>query len=234
MPHIRAPTIPCRRAGNRGPRGGLGHSERSPGRAPAADLVFRDDILPLNRWRNGITPPRGRYMAKSRLQEYIGCRISLPGSFDVPVVLEGVRPLGEGDSTGYECQVRLPDGSLEEVVVSAREAGVVLREVAPGPSPQSPADPDRLRLVVESARIRLAYAYDRQFAVSLSGIRTLPHQIEAVYQRMLPQPRLRFLLADDPGAGKTIMAPGQGDETSGGYRTSPDPVPRAADDPVAG
>ncbi len=145
-------------------------------------------------------------MAKSRLQEYIGCRISLPGSFDVPVVLEGVRPLGEGDSTGYECQVRLPDGSLEEVVVSAREAGVVLREVAPGPSPQSPADPDRLRLVVESARIRLAYAYDRQFAVSLSGIRTLPHQIEAVYQRMLPQPRLRFLLADDPGAGKTIMA----------------------------
>lgn len=42
--------------------------------------------------------------------------------------------------------------------------------------------------------------------MSLSGIRTLPHQVEAVYQRMLPQPRLRFLLADDPGAGKTIMA----------------------------
>jgi superfamily II DNA or RNA helicase len=59
---------------------------------------------------------------------------------------------------------------------------------------------------VESARVRLAYAYDRQFAVSLSGIRTLPHQIEAVYLKMLPQPRLRFLLADDPGAGKTIMA----------------------------
>jgi superfamily II DNA or RNA helicase len=60
--------------------------------------------------------------------------------------------------------------------------------------------------VIESARIRLAYAHDRQFAVSLSGIRSLPHQIEAVYQRMLPQPQLRFLLADDPGAGKTIMA----------------------------
>ena len=40
----------------------------------------------------------------------------------------------------------------------------------------------------------------------MSGIRTLPHQIEAVYMKMLPQPRLRFLLADDPGAGKTIMA----------------------------
>jgi SNF2 family DNA or RNA helicase len=42
--------------------------------------------------------------------------------------------------------------------------------------------------------------------MSLSGIRTLLHQVEAVYQRMLPQPRLRFLLAEDPGAGKTIMA----------------------------
>ena len=67
-------------------------------------------------------------------------------------------------------------------------------------------DPHHLRLLVESARIRLAYAHDQQFAVSLSGIRTLPHQIEAVYEKMLPQPRLRFLLADDPGAGKTIMA----------------------------
>ncbi|HPC95486.1 MAG TPA: DEAD/DEAH box helicase, partial [Sedimentisphaerales bacterium] len=67
-------------------------------------------------------------------------------------------------------------------------------------------DPEDMQLLVESARIRLAYAHDRQFAVSLSGIRTLPHQIEAVYQKMLPQPRLRFLLADDPGAGKTIMA----------------------------
>jgi len=61
-------------------------------------------------------------------------------------------------------------------------------------------------LLIESARIRVAYAHDRHFAVSLLGIRTLPHQVEAVYMKMLPQPRLRFLLADDPGAGKTIMA----------------------------
>ena len=82
-----------------------------------------------------------------------------------------------------------------------------------------PADAEKLRLLVESARIRLAYAHDRQFAVSLSGIRTLPHQIEAVYMKMLPQPRLRFLLADDPGAGKTIMAGllAQGDEAARGH-----------------
>ena len=60
--------------------------------------------------------------------------------------------------------------------------------------------------MVESARIRLAYAWDPHFAVSLAGIEPLPHQLEAVYSHMLPQARLRFLLAGDPGAGKTIMA----------------------------
>ncbi len=67
----------------------------------------------------------------------------------------------------------------------------------------APADPEAVRLLVESTRIRLAYVYDRQFAVGLSGIRTLPHRIGAVYLKMLRQPLLRFLLADDPGAGET-------------------------------
>ena len=61
-------------------------------------------------------------------------------------------------------------------------------------------------LFIELARIKTAFAYDPHFAVSLSGVRPLPHQLEAVYERILPQVRLRFLLADDPGAGKTIMA----------------------------
>ncbi|MBI4234325.1 MAG: helicase, partial [Chloroflexi bacterium] len=102
--------------------------------------------------------------------------------------------------------MRLADGSLEETVLSQEEAQALVGIPIPPLHAGTPADPEKLRLLVESARIRLAYAYDRHFAVSLSGIRTLPHQIEAVYQRMLPQPRLRFLLADDPGAGKTIMA----------------------------
>ncbi len=131
----------------------------------------------------------------------IGQTINLPGHFDTPVILEEMRQLG----AGYECRVRLPDGSLEEVVISADEAASLLTASAT-PGVARLADPADMRLLVESARIRLAYAHDRQFAVSLSGIRTLPHQIEAVYQKMLPQPRLRFLLADDPGAGKTIMA----------------------------
>ncbi len=146
-------------------------------------------------------------MARHPLEARIGNRVSLAGHFDVPVVLENVRPLGANGSAGYECRVRLPDGALEETVIAPDEAAALLGTEATRESAASrPADANRLRLLVESARIRLAYAYDHQLAVSLSGIRTLPHQIEAVYMKMLPQPRLRFLLADDPGAGKTIMA----------------------------
>lgn len=145
-------------------------------------------------------------MAENQLSTQIGHRISLPGHFDVPVILEDVRALGADGSAGYECRVRLPNGTLEEAVISLTEAATVLGAEQKAPALAKPTDAERLRLLVESARIRLAYAHDRQFAVSLSGIRTLPHQIEAVYQAMLPQPRLRFLLADDPGAGKTIMA----------------------------
>ena len=145
-------------------------------------------------------------MGSSLLTSQIGQRIFLPGHFDVPVVLEDARALGSDDSAGYECRVRLPDGSLEEAVISAEEVAVVLGTGHGEAKAETPVDAEKLRLLIESARVRLAYAHDQQFAVSLSGIRTLPHQIEAVYQAMLPQPRLRFLLADDPGAGKTIMA----------------------------
>jgi superfamily II DNA or RNA helicase len=62
------------------------------------------------------------------------------------------------------------------------------------------------RLVAEAHRIRLAHLFDPVLAVHTSLIDPLPHQITAVYEAMLPRQPLRFLLADDPGAGKTIMA----------------------------
>jgi superfamily II DNA or RNA helicase len=68
------------------------------------------------------------------------------------------------------------------------------------------ADGGLLRLASEAYRIRLAYLFDPYLAVSASQIEALPHQITAVYGEMLPRQPLRFLLADDPGAGKTIMA----------------------------
>jgi superfamily II DNA or RNA helicase len=62
------------------------------------------------------------------------------------------------------------------------------------------------RLVSEAKRISLAYLFDPFLAVQTSNLDPLPHQIDAVYDKMLPRQPLRYLLADDPGAGKTIMA----------------------------
>ncbi|BCX11787.1 MAG: hypothetical protein KatS3mg067_0725 [Thermosynechococcus sp.] len=60
-------------------------------------------------------------------------------------------------------------------------------------------------LGVEAERIRIAHQFDPLFAVNSSIVDPLPHQVEAVYRYLLPLPRIRFLLADDTGAGKTIM-----------------------------
>src|SRR5437868_6605653 len=68
------------------------------------------------------------------------------------------------------------------------------------------ADGALLRLASEALRLRLAHLFDPYLAISSSQIEALPHQITAVYGEMLPRQPLRFLLADDPGAGKTIMA----------------------------
>src|SRR6202158_3157718 len=67
-------------------------------------------------------------------------------------------------------------------------------------------DPVRFRLGVEAMRLGLAYEYDPYFSLSIARVDPLPHQLEAVYDFFLKLPRIRFLLADDPGAGKTIMA----------------------------
>ena len=68
------------------------------------------------------------------------------------------------------------------------------------------ADGALFRLVSEAQRIRLAHLFDPLLAVHTSLVEPLPHQITAVYEAMLPRQPLRYLLADDPGSGKTIMA----------------------------
>lgn len=67
------------------------------------------------------------------------------------------------------------------------------------------ADASLLRLTSEAYRIHLAHLFDPYLAVHTSAIEPLPHQISAVYQEMLPRLPLCYILADDPGAGKTIM-----------------------------
>ena len=78
--------------------------------------------------------------------------------------------------------------------------------VTPGKKWAFEGDGHLFRLVSEARRIQLAHLFDPMLAVHLSQLEALPHQIQAVYGRMLPVQPLRFLLADDPGAGKTIMA----------------------------
>ena len=76
-------------------------------------------------------------------------------------------------------------------------------------SPETEAfdgDPLRFRLAIEAMRLELAFEYDPYFSLSIARVDPLPHQLEAVYQYFMALPRIRFLLADDPGAGKTIMA----------------------------
>jgi len=67
-------------------------------------------------------------------------------------------------------------------------------------------DPVKFALFAEAERINSAYQFDPLFAVNCSIVDPLPHQVEAVYKFLLPLPKIRFLLADDTGAGKTIMA----------------------------
>ena len=67
-------------------------------------------------------------------------------------------------------------------------------------------DGESMFLYLESHRIRNAFQFDPLYAINVSQIDPLPHQIETVYHYILQNPRIRFLLADDPGAGKTIMA----------------------------
>ena len=67
------------------------------------------------------------------------------------------------------------------------------------------ADGEQMKLASEAYRISLAHLFDPYLAVHTSSVEPLPHQISAVYQEILPKLPLRYVLADDPGAGKTIM-----------------------------
>ena len=101
--------------------------------------------------------------------------------------------------------VGIVDGQYYDRTIAADQLAALVREVAGG-ARTFDAEPRLFRLAVEALRTHLAHTFDPQYAVSVSQVDPLPHQFDAVYRRMLPLPRIRFLLADDPGAGKTIMA----------------------------
>ena len=106
---------------------------------------------------------------------------------------DSLKLIGEGLTSGKVHQPVLTNEQLADL------------EVAPDKPPYD-GDPARFRLGIEAMRLALAYEYDPYFSLSIARVDPLPHQLEAVYEYFLRLPRIRFLLADDPGAGKTIMA----------------------------
>src|SRR5580692_5700444 len=120
----------------------------------------------------------------------------LPEPIEVLVVTQlgdAIKIVGAGQKTGQVHQRVLHPDQLK------------LLEATPDREPFD-GDPARFRLGIEAARLGLAYEYDPYFSLSISRVDPLPHQLEAVYDYFMRLPRIRFLLADDPGAGKTIMA----------------------------
>ena len=108
-------------------------------------------------------------------------------------------------SEALELTYKTPTGEVaNELLYRSDEARLDLAEQ--GRPWSFDGDGALFRLVSEAYRIRLAHLFDPVLAVHTSLVDPLPHQITAVYETMLPRQPLRFLLADDPGAGKTIMA----------------------------
>ncbi|NCA71731.1 MAG: hypothetical protein EOM91_16960 [Sphingobacteriia bacterium] len=125
-----------------------------------------------------------------------------------PVWPEPVRVLGV-DHFGTMLQVDAVGTRTRQlypgIIVTAAQVEA-LRILSSAQGMDFSGDPEAFHLAIEALRIRLAYEYDPHFAVNASTITPLPHQLDAVYRYMLKSPLVRFLLADDPGAGKTIMA----------------------------
>ena len=117
------------------------------------------------------------------------------------VIIDRIRPLGSKYSlsfTGVNSHKKmskiLDKEQMESLEVVASEGEFNFK-----------GDPEKFVLFAEAERITSAYQFDPLFAINCSVVDPLPHQVEAVYKFLLPQPKIRFLLADDTGAGKTIM-----------------------------
>ncbi len=104
-----------------------------------------------------------------------------------------IKLIGKGLKTNQVHEIILDTNQLSKLVISPE------KEPFDG-------DPVKFKLGIEAMRLSLAYEYDPFFSLSVARVDPLPHQLEAVYDYFMALPRIRFLLADDPGAGKTIMA----------------------------
>ncbi|WP_369227312.1 DEAD/DEAH box helicase [Streptomyces sp. R39] len=117
------------------------------------------------------------------------------------VTLIAAQPHG---GNAVELTFKTAGGVLDQQIVFRRDEGRL--SIARSGGRAFDATPRDFKLVAEAQRISLAGLFDPMLAVATSDVQPLPHQIRAVYGELIPRTPLRFLLADDPGAGKTIMA----------------------------
>jgi superfamily II DNA or RNA helicase len=121
--------------------------------------------------------------------------------FSEPMRVETVRPAGDGSWTLGLVGTR-SERFRSVTLTTADVESLTILDAAPNYS----ADGRLLRLGLQAYGLGIAYEFDPYFGLSISRVDPLPHQLEAVYDYLLKAPRVRFLLADDAGAGKTIMA----------------------------
>lgn len=122
----------------------------------------------------------------------------------IPAEVITVIALQRHGADALELTYKTTAGVLGQQVVFRKDEGTL--SIAHAGSRAFDAPASDFKFVAEAQRITLAGLFDPMLAVATSDVRPLPHQIRAVYGELLPRTPLRFLLADDPGAGKTIMA----------------------------
>jgi SNF2 family DNA or RNA helicase len=121
--------------------------------------------------------------------------------FSEPMRVETATQIGDG--TWRLGLVGIQSERFRSVTLSGTDlASLVVQH----PIPDYQGDGKLLRLGIQAHSLGIAFEFDPYFGLSVSRVDPLPHQLEAIYEYMLKLPRVRFLLADDAGAGKTIMA----------------------------
>lgn len=147
-----------------------------------------------------FSPFASKFSSALKPDQLIPNRIVRGPLFPEPVEVIAVIPMGASFKlivTGVRTN------QTYQPVLDLAQIGML--EVNPENEPFD-GDARKFRLGIEAMRLGLAYEYDPYFSLSIARVDPLPHQLEAVYEYFLKLPRIRFLLADDPGAGKTIMA----------------------------
>src|SRR3989454_56831 len=120
----------------------------------------------------------------------------------VVATIVAVVPIAEG---AVQVIYKTPEGTLKERLLGRADETTIALATQERPWAFD-GDGEAFQLAIEAKRIDLAFLFDPMMAVHTSNVEALPHQITGVYESLLPRQPLRFVLADDPGAGKTIMA----------------------------